>query len=262
MPIDLDTPAFGSEGASEAPTDVSQTQRELGSDEEEVASSTEKPVVEEEQKVPYSRFSSALNRAKEAEIEAAEARARYEELTRSRQEVTRVTEEPTGDLPTYWVKLYGDSEPSKEAYKYELQRQEAIEERAEQRALQAMEQRQETESRALSQNESTIDSRIEDLSSELGRDLTPDEESSLLDIVDEYTPKNSDGSYLGGDTIPFDKAWEIYELKQASKGQATKKSRNAVANIVNSKTDGEPTGKTDNNKNFNPMDWNAYKKRI
>lgn len=269
--INFDAPAFAkTEPVTEqeissvkAPTEVSQTEGEV----KEPATLPAEGTVEQE--VPYSRFSTVSRRAREAEQRAQEAEAALEELQReraTRPEVTRETsrepEQFTGGLPSYWVKLYGDSPQSREAYGYELVRQEQIEERAERRAVEAYRNEGQAERRALVANENIIDNRIDDLSDQLGRGLTDSEESALLDIVDEYTPKDEYGNYAG-DTIPFTKAWEIYEMKQGAQAQTTRRSRSTATQLTGSKTEGEPSGQEkQKNDNWNPMDWNSYRKRI
>ena len=59
-----------------------------------------------------------------------------------------------------------------------------------------------------------IDARFYELADTLGRPLTENEQADILDIVDEYTPKGDDGMYLYP-PIPFDYAWQIYEIKNS-----------------------------------------------
>ena len=73
---------------------------------------------------------------------------------------------------------------------------------------------QRQEALRINDNVSEIDDRLEDLTEYLGREMTEDETSAILDIVDEYTPKDKDGNYLVG-LIPFDYAWEIYQAKKS-----------------------------------------------
>lgn len=268
----LNAPAFGEGSANplgetqpseKIPADTSHVERE--------EKGTSEPTPEEdggEQKVPYSRFKKNLDARIEAERAAQDAEDRYQDLLRQRdqeryQPVSQETQSQNykGNLPNYWVKLYGDSEVSREAYGYELERQSAIEERAEQRALESLRNERDTETRAVMENEGVIDNRIEDLSAQLGRDLSEKEELSLLDIVDEYTPKDRDGNYAG-DTIPFEKAWEIYEMKQLQQSSSSRRSRSAAAAATSSRTDGEPHGNEKSNKDFDPRNWNAYKQRL
>jgi predicted RNA-binding protein len=58
-----------------------------------------------------------------------------------------------------------------------------------------------------------IDEQFLELQEMIGRELTEDEQSEVLDIVDEYTPKDKDGNYLCS-LLPFDYAWEIYEVQK------------------------------------------------
>ncbi len=269
MTIDMDAPAFGASAAktedtSETTTaDVSQT--ESGESREQGTSAQESVV--EEQRVPYSRFSKMRELAREAEARAEEAEARearYLESMRSREErgvSHETTSQYKGDLPGFWVKLYGDSEASREAYAYELQRQGQIREEARREAIEAVRDQSQTERRVIAANENEIDNRLDDLGSYLGRDLSPKEEDKLLDIIDEYTPKDADGMYAG-DLISFDKAWEIYEMREGQSAAAGSRSRRQATALTSSRSEGEPSGGEREKSDFNPMDWNAYRRRI
>lgn len=262
----LNAPAFGEGSQNELGEHTSEkvpTEESLPKREEK---RTADPIPAEddgEQKVPYSRFKKNLDARMEAERMAEDAEDRYQRLLNDReQERTRNVSQETSDsnevkLPKVWVRLYGDSEASRDAYAYELQRQADVE----QRIIETVRNERESEIRIVNENENVIDSRIEDLSAQLGRDLSEKEEVALLDIVDEYTPKDREGNYAG-DTIPFGKAWEIYEMKQAQQGSSSRRARSTAASLTSSRTEGEPGGSQKNDKDFDPRDWNAYKRRI
>jgi hypothetical protein len=74
------------------------------------------------------------------------------------------------------------------------------------------EERKIVEKKRTEENIDIINERFRDLSAVLGKELTGDEESAILDIVDEYTPKDKDGNYLYP-LLPFDYAWKIYRIK-------------------------------------------------
>lgn len=212
-----------------------------------------------ETKVPYSRFSTALSRAKEAEraVEEAEERAREAEERYERVQRERPVTTQEGELPPYWVKLYGDSDNSKEAFKYELQRQAQVKEEAVREAREAVREERTTEARVVRENVGEIDERLEDLSVTLGRDITEDEEEAILDIVDDYTPKDEDGNYEGA-LLPFDKAYEIYELRQAKSASGQKASRSKATALTGTQTQGDTSTREEEDKNWdprNPWGW-------
>lgn len=62
-------------------------------------------------------------------------------------------------------------------------------------------------------NMDIIDDKFEELEEYLDRELTEYEMSALLDVIDEITPKDSNGDYVAG-LVPFEFAWEIYEAKR------------------------------------------------
>lgn len=245
--IDLDAPAFG-EGAQKADTTESSS----------VVSQTEKKVEEkEEQSVPYSRFNTVRERAINAEAEVREANARYEEMVKARDQFApRSTQEVSPDQE--WIEMFGNSEASKRAFQLDLKRREAAEEKAEQRALEAVQNMYQREEEQKEENLGEIDERLEELQDFVGRKLTEVEEDKLLGIVDEYTPKDSRGNYAG-DLLPFDKAWEILEMKEAKSTSATRRSRDAVASISSSRSEGDTSIA---GKNVRPLSWSSYQDRL
>ena len=247
--IDLDAPAFG-ENAQKMDSITSDSSSDDSQSEERVE-------VKEEQKVPYSRFKMVQQRAIEAEREANEARERYNQfLERQEQTVRNQNNNSTPDKD--WIEMFGDSEASKRAFQIDLKRREDLEERAMQRALEAVENREIREIQQTEDNVNTIDERLEDLSAIVGRDLTKREEEALLEIVDDYTPKDNRGNYAG-DLIPFDKAWEIYELKNASVSASTRKSRDSVSGISSARSEGDTSI---SGRNVRPLSWSSYQDRL
>lgn len=219
---------------------------------EEPATSEESVV--EEKRVPYSRFEKVYESAREAREEADRYRAEADALRTSNQTVIQ-----SEDLPDYWVELFGDSDASKKAFKADQQRIAVIEEKAENRAIEALERRQSEASQRIESNLNSIDERLEVLSDYIGRDITADEESAILDIVDDFTPKNDDGSYAGA-LLPFDKAWDIYEMKQQQTNAKSKQSRNAVSSVSASQSQGTATA---TESSITPGRWNSnWRNRI
>lgn len=69
---------------------------------------------------------------------------------------------------------------------------------------------------SIEENIAIIDNRFLELESFVGRSLTEYEQSEILDIVDQYTPKDKDDNYLCS-LLPFDYAWEIYQIINSDK---------------------------------------------
>lgn len=211
---------------------------------------------EEENKVSYSRFKNVHNRYKESERRAQELEMRLEELeSASRFNQRDVSYE--GKKWDTWVKLYGDSEASKEAYKDWMSEFAAPDETyIRQVAADAYTQQARAEERRISSNEQTIDDELEDLSVNVGRELNDDEQIAILNIMEEFSIKDDDDNILR--LYPAEKAWNIYESNiQAGQVNRTQQ-RNKVASLTGLKTSGEPTASTknQNNKDFDPR-WEA-----
>lgn len=71
------------------------------------------------------------------------------------------------------------------------------------------------EEQRIAENIRFLEEQMDLLSEKIGRPLTEDEEESVLDIVDQYTPQDKDGNYLYP-IIPFDYAWTIYLIDHES----------------------------------------------
>lgn len=247
--FDPNAPAFGS-GSQKlepevAPAEVEAPKEEVPAPETEV----------EESKVPYSRFKKFHDRAQEAEEEAQLWRQRYEALSKPEEQKVE------SNLPQWWVKLYGDNEASKEAWQIQSEQNEALTQRMREEALEAVRNEKYEEVARIEKNVEMLDNQFEDLSAQVGRDLTEKEESAILDIIDDYTPKDQDGNYAGP-IIPMEKAWEIYELKNQVSRAPKQAIRDNIASLSASPTQGQVNANEEQNKAFNPLDWNSYKRRI
>ncbi len=260
--IDLNAPAFGpgsvpanGEPIEAKPAESVEEAVKVEPNEEVVEpkdNSVEEP---EENKVPYSRFKKFHDLATQNAEELQRVREQLEGLVRAKE-----VETPS-EVPDFWVKMYGDSEASKEAWSIQQQMNNQVKQEALETALQAVREERESESKHIEQNVAELDNQFEALSEFVGRDLTEKEQSAVLDIVDDFTPKDEDGNYQGA-VMSFDKAWQIYEMKNNSAKVAKAEKRDGVAALTGSQTSGEPSAVAERNKNWNPLDWNSYKSRI
>ena len=246
--FDLNAPAFGT-----------------GAEKVEVASGEtvvepEKPKEEElapdEQQVPYSRFKKFHDAAKEAEEEAAYWKAK----------ATAIENEPVQyneELPSQWVKLYGDSDQSKEAWKVQQDLNRQIREDAMKEAREAVRNERYEEVQRTEENMETLDNNFETLEAFVGRNLTEKEQSDVLDAVDFLTAKDNYGNYAGA-LVPFEAAWDYVQAKQGTSKAPARQSRDQVASLTGSQSQGEPnlSEKQERDKNWNPFAWDSYKTRL
>lgn len=257
MQIDLDKPAFGKDALKIEETQPKETVPEETTPEsqpkvDKVEDNAPSPAENgDETRIPYSRFKKVHEKALEAEREA--------EFWRKKAEETQTYRAPAPqeeELPTYWVNLFGDSDASREAYKLEQIRFQNLKKEA----LEEFKREQETikyqQEEAVQQSLSVIEEGLETVSALAGRDLSEKEKEKILDIIDEYSPKDKDGNYVAH--IPFEKAWDIFKVTtKSAPTPAQKQALQATA------TDTEGEAKlNEKNKNFNPLDWNSYRRRI
>lgn len=187
-----------------------------------------------EQKIPYSRFKKKMDELNETNSKMQMLEDRLKELETARIE-SQSDEDITPDAE--WTKLYGNSDVAKEAYKIQIKRDEAIAERAVKQAIDRIRESQIEETTRLSENEEKIDDNLSQLQTKLGKKLSSKQEEDILSIVDEFSPTGQDGKYVS--LFPFDKAYEIYEMRQAKKGAPIRQAREAVADLTSNNSSGE-----------------------
>ena len=245
--VDLNAPAFGDKA-----------QKVVDIEKPEVVDTIKEPesLDEEEGKVRYSRFKSVNDRRIEAERLADQYRQEAEQLRSQR--VEPKTE--TTDVPAWYLENYGDNANTRKAWANQAKHDEEVLERAEQRAREALRSERTYETSRTNENVEVIENNLDNLSDFVGRDLTEKEQSRILDIVDDMTPKDEDGNYQGP-PIPFEKAWRIHELENQNANGSRIRSRNQAASQSGVRTEGEATINEEQNKNFNPS-WGSLDRAI
>ena len=243
--IDLNAPAFIEEEQEE----TNQPQEEK---KEEVSGSTEEEPVGDKPRVPYSRF----EKVHEEKIRAEEqARIYKEQLDKAQIQ----PEEPV-QLPKDWLELYGDTPQSVNLYKLEQDRLQRIEEETTQRAIEALDKRQQESEKASEKNLEYIENSLGEFKESLGRSLTDEEESGILDIQDEFTPKGEDGKYVSELLDPA-KAYEIYTLRQQGSKNSKSQARRRVVSLTgaNSESSAEESNNWDG---WRPGETGVWRKRL
>lgn len=212
---------------------------EIGADNELDSANTEdkqdtvaEPEEEEDKRVPYSRFKKINDELEERDSIISDLEARLSSLETKR---TESNEEVI--VPPEWVELYGDSDVSKRAYKIQLQREEQIQENAVRIALEQYRNELAQNEQAIEQNEGILDEKLDDLQASIGKKLTSRQEEDILSIVDEFSPVGSDGKYLS--LFPFDKAYEIYQLRNQNTIAKTANARSQVAGLTGNSSEGD-----------------------
>lgn len=241
----------------------SEKEQESATEDNESEGAEEKPETsDEENKVPYSRFRNVHTNWREAERKAAEAEERAQELERRLSERAEQRTFQSSETPEWWTRLYGDTPTVKDAYSIWAQNNKPLtKEEVREEARREWEEVQRGETRRINENLRTIDDTLEDLSINLGRELSEAEQGALLDIMDDYTPKDEDGMYLGP-LFSADKAWEIYEMQSEAQKASVKAKRNKVGRFVSSGSNGEPSSSSaEADKTWQP-NWDGWRRKV
>ncbi len=151
-----------------------------------------------------------------------------EEQTEKIEEVSQRNEDA---LPEWWVAASGDDENSRAGYKNQLRIAEEITNKAIQAREEARLQEEAARAEQVEAIEQSFDEQMDDLEDSLGRELTANQKSELLDIVGEYSPQDADGQYTA--FISLEKAYDIW----SSKGQS-KPEKKMIAEIASTQSSG------------------------
>jgi len=208
--------------------------------------------VEEVGRIPYSRFEK-VNEEKIralARLEILEKQLENSSNNSSSQEIT-----PDED----WIKLWGDSPEAKEAYLIDQKRKERERIEITEQILKDIDSKQTAKQTELQENLNYIEENIASLEETLGRKLSESEESAILDIQDEWTPKDDKGNYIVP-LISADKAYEIYTLRQSSAKAEKTLARRKVVSITGSGSDGESLGS--NSENYDANTWGSWRNKL
>lgn len=215
----------------------------------------------EEEKVPFQRFKKYVWEAKEAqrEVEALRRRiAEYENSSNSRQDRPYFAEN-SEEVPQYFQDLYGNvNDPVmgpqvKKAWEAEQKRILDLDRRAEEAADRVLSRRQQEENARYEANLQYIENEQEAFEEYLGRKLTQKEEDGVMAVLSEYSPQDENGI---DSLLPFDKAFEIYQLQNGKSKETQKK----IAGISSSSSGAGSADLQGGNPNFNKTDFGNWRK--
>lgn len=194
----------------------------------------------EEDKVPKSRFLTMHQRA----IEAEKALRQFEaERANQPEPVANLIDDE--ELKKHYVELFGEGELTDKIYQAELARMASIEEKAAERAFERLSRREQEQEQIINQRVESFDRAFEELGVIEGKDFTDDEQVAILDIIEEYSPKDADGKLIGEYLMPMDRAYEIYKLKAEPVNTAKRQARNQVASLSGARSEGNAVSQTD-----------------
>ena len=258
MPIpkgefDGNAPAFGKDTAEKSDSksaftqfneDIAKVAPPAAKEEEPVV-----PVVGDEDKKADRKFRKEFFQEKQKR-EALEQR--LADLEKAPVRETKKSQE----VPKWWSDLYGSEEKSKQGYEVWETAQQDREQGLIDKALKTIQARETQDSVAVKKEEENIDAEFDSFEENSDINLTAKDKVELLNIVDEFTPKDDDGNYLGA-TIPLDKAYEILEMKRSIPSAQTQQ-RKQLAGI----TGGGRSGQGNSTQTFRPGDWGGWRRVV
>ncbi len=201
-----------------------EVKEDVEEEQETVSSSADEDVVADKARVPYSRFETMHERAIRAEERA--------KLLEEQQATKTTDQEVTDPLLNKFINLYGDNDEAREAYSIQVEMNNEMVRQSFNKIKEEQAKAEQEQKNSLNQLEQGLD----DLSQSLGRKLSETEQSSILDIQDEFAVKDEQGNYLAP-LISTDKAYEIYTLRTSKDKSSKSVARRKVVSLTGSSSD-------------------------
>ncbi len=174
---------------------------------------------------PERRENRQTRRLKEQLQQEREARIAAEARAEGRAEIERSRPEAPGEVPDAWLRIYGDSPESRQAWQLNKGIFEGLAEKAKEKAVAEIDERQQNETKAAKEFESFIDQELEAIEDEFDVDVTSDSPAArkarreLLELVESLSPKDADGDLTG--YADFTETWKLYRDKSSKKRDAS-----------------------------------------
>lgn len=203
--------------------------------EEPVVEEDPEPEVIEEEKVPKSRLLTVLEKKRVAEESVSALEARLAVLEQGH----KATEESEIDLPSEWIGMYGDSDESKNFYKNYLNQLSTIEEKAAERAIERMQSKAKESEQIETEIATSLNTQFEELAEIEGKEIPEEDQVAILEIVEEYSPKDADGKIVKEYMTSVSKAHGIWKLKKEAALVSRRKARSQAVVLTSTKTEGE-----------------------
>jgi len=202
------------------------------------------------------RFNEIYGESKRHEREAQEARDRADRLERLLEQSMQQGRAPEKrNVPDEWKRVLGETEATDAFYELLDKELSTRESRATEKAYERLIEEQRGSTEAVRANEGAIDRELESLEDQLGRELTDEEASAILDIADELTPQEN-GRYTTN-LVPLRAAYGEYRARQLEAKAPQQQQRQRVASVVSAKSSsvGESPAQREVRGRPNPDGW-------
>jgi hypothetical protein len=233
------------------PAEESQTKEEMEKEESEEDSKSEE---KEEARIPYSRFETVNERAIRAEQELQDLKAQYANQPSQPQ--------ATGDMSPEWVELYGDSDASKRAWQLQQGMLEkslsAIKDEAAKQAVASLQRVQSEQAQQEAKVVEDMENAFTDFGAKNKRTFSDSEQSAILDIMDDFTPKNDDGKYIISPLSYLEKAVQFHDMQVAQASLSKKEARRKAVTLTSAGSEGEPSNNKSND-HIRAGDWDSWR---
>jgi hypothetical protein len=220
---------------------------------------------DDEKPVPVKRFNRVFRERMEYKERLEEAETELERFRSTHAPATTQSRVATaaGDQPSWWTKLYGADANAQQGWQVYQEATASQQQAMIDRTLEAVREQQATDRSANARNEEELDESMDDLQETLGVTLSASAQEEVLDLADEFTPKDDEGKYVGGRPMPFEKAYDLYLLKHpagVASRQATQ--RRQIASLTGSSGSGSAPSAGSSLPPLQPGNWGQWRQHF
>lgn len=190
---------------------------------------------------------------------AEEREARIRAEARLESESSRFIQETDNtDVDARWLRIYGDTPETREAWRLQKDILNDYKEEARQEALNDVHDQQIESAKLQQEAESTIDSELEAIEDEFNIDVTSNSPAAIkarrefLGMIQDASPKDENGEITA--YADFGTVWEYYQLKNSKDKGSTDRKRE-----ISSKTMNKQNGSTTTEQTITPG-FNGWRK--
>lgn len=180
------------------------------------------------------RFSEVYGTAKRLERDVEYERERAERLEKLLEQQLTSGAKPKENVPEKWRKILGDTPVTEEFYQALKEEFGTSPSLTKEEILETIREEQRAEARGQRAVEESIDSERDALEDRIGKDLTDDEATEILEIAYELTPKDRHGNY--DKLVPMSAAYGEYRARQLETKTPQRTARTQAAAVIGARS--------------------------
>lgn len=210
---------------------------------------------DEDDNIPFHKHPRWIARNRELE----EMRGELESLRSLKTEIESIKQPPQvePEMPDWWKEAFGETDESKKAYQKQLEHEQKLYSQWEEKVIQKVRSSEAEEAARHEQAVRKYETQIENELDTLYEKGYKFDRNELLKVVEDYS-KDAQGNFTGT-LFPFEKAYEILQLKKSIPSETSKVRNQAAGKSVRGTHSGVPTKTVPTITDIRSRGWGAWR---